>query len=120
MHALLTFKVSQESLEILRECFTDLTYLPPSSSNRLQQIHETLDNAEVFITTASVLAALNAKHVPGAALKIIQVGSAGVDAAFRADWVKALVDSGRVAENGEGWGDREDGSESFLLWFQIL
>jgi phosphoglycerate dehydrogenase-like enzyme len=112
MHALLTFTASQASLELLRDTFQTFTYLPPSTPDRTQQIDNALEKAEVFITTASDLSALDSKRMPGSRLRVIQVGSAGVDAAFRADWVKALVDSGRVARNGEEWKESDDGSES--------
>jgi hypothetical protein len=115
MHALLTFTASQASLDLLRDTFETLTYLPPATSDRTQQIHNALENAEVFITTASDLASLDTEKMPGAGLRVIQVGSAGVDAAFRAGWVKALVESGRVAGNGEEWKESHDGSESFAF-----
>lgn len=111
MRALLTFSVSPDSLWLLRQCFSHVTYLPPTAPDRHAQIHKELQNAQVFITTAKDLATLDPQEAPGEDLKVIQIGSAGVDAALKAGWLKSLVDSGRIARNGEEWKNQENGSE---------
>ena len=111
MRALLTLPVSPDSLSLLRQCFSHVTYLPPTSSDRQAQIHNELQNAQVFITHAKDLATLDPQKAPGEDLKIIQIGSAGVDAAVKAGWLKSLVDSGAIARNGEEWKNQEKGSE---------
>ena len=111
MRALLTFSVSDASLSLLRECFSHVTYLPSTVPDRQEHIHEELQNAQVFITHAKDLAILDAQKTPGENLKIIQIGSAGMDAALKTGWLKSLIDSGRIAKNGEEWKDCQNSRE---------
>ncbi|GHJ90446.1 hypothetical protein NliqN6_6848 [Naganishia liquefaciens] len=117
MRALLTFSVSDASLSLLRECFSHVTYLPSTVPDRQERIHEELQNAQVFITHAKDLAILDAQKTPGENLKIIQIGSAGMDAALKTGWLKSLIDSGRIAKNGEEWKDCQNSlvAESSIL-----
>lgn len=122
-HALITFTVSPSSLDLLREKFDKVTYLPPSEDNRISRILEALQTAQVFLVTSGDLKTLPADEEAlnrvGKALRVVQLGSAGADAALKTDWVKGMVESGRMARNEDDWrgGNAEeeegDGRKSF-------
>jgi hypothetical protein len=124
---LITFTVSPSSLSALQDEFDKVTYLPPSEDNRLPRILEALETAQVFLVTSGDLKTLpadeEALNKVSKSLRVVQLGSAGADAALGTDWVKAMVKSGRMARNEQDWRGRDpatedgDGSEYFSsIW----
>lgn len=122
-HALLTFSVSRASLDLLHSEFAKVTYLPPSDSgDRLTRILHALESAEVLLTTASDLGSFpsdeGALGRVGKGLRVVQVGSAGVDAALGTGWVRGMVACGRIAKRGDDWRGgsfSDDGGELVFL-----
>ncbi|KAJ9095168.1 hypothetical protein QFC20_006707 [Naganishia adeliensis] len=110
-HALITFTVSPSSLDLLNEQFGKVTYIPPSESNRLARILEALETAQVFLVTSGDLKTLpsdgEALGKVGKELRVVQLGSAGADAALGTDWIQEMVKNGRMAKNEGDWRGRD-------------
>jgi hypothetical protein len=127
-HALITFSVSPSSLDLLDQQFDKVTYLPPSEDNRLPRILEALETAQVFLVTSGDLKTLPADEEAlekvGKGMRVVQLGSAGADAALKTDWVKGMVASGRMARNEGDWRGRdtgeEEGNDREHLPFEVL
>lgn len=109
--ALITFTVSPSSLDLLNQQFGKVTYIPPSESNRLPRILEALETAQVFLVTSGDLKSLpsdeEALGKVGKELRVVQLGSAGADAALGTEWVKGMIKSGRLARNEQDWRGRD-------------
>ncbi|KAI5450317.1 hypothetical protein NCC49_003228 [Naganishia albida] len=114
-HAVITFTASPSSLDLLDQLFDKVTYVPPSESNRLPRILEALETARVFLVTSGDLKTLSADEAAlkrvGQGLRVVQLGSAGADAALKTDWVKGMVASGRMARNEKEWRGKDPNAE---------
>lgn len=127
-HAIITFTASPSSLDLLKQLFDKVTYVPPSETNRLPRILEALETAQVLLVTSSDLKTLPADEAAlrsvGKGLRVVQLGSAGADAALKTDWVKGMVASGRMARNEKEWRgkdpDAEDGDGRECFQFAYI